>query len=77
MQYYPIMAYICQILTYMAHIIPNVSERHDSRYIIVDIDIVYILTYIAEEKSETETENVTGACIIQPYCYLQVPAVRP
>jgi hypothetical protein len=76
-RYYPIMAYICQILTYMAYIISNVSQRHDSRYIIVDTDMVYILTYIADEESDTETENVTGACIIQPYRYLKVPAVRP
>jgi hypothetical protein len=39
--------------------------------------MVYILTYIADEESEIHTENVTGACIIQIYCYLQVPAVRP
>ena len=39
--------------------------------------MTYILTYIADEESETEAENVTGTCLIQPYCYLQVPAVRP
>jgi hypothetical protein len=64
-------------MAYMAYIPLYCSFRHDSRYIIVDTNMAYILTYIAVEKSEMETENVAGACLIQPYCYLQVAAVRP
>lgn len=64
-------------MAYMAYISLYCSHRHDSRYIIVDTNMAYILTYIAVAESEMETENVTGACLIQPYCYLQVPAVRP
>lgn len=63
-------------MAHMAYISLYCLHRHDSRYIIVDTNMAYILTYIAVEESEMETENVTDACLIQQNCCRQVLAVR-